>query len=43
MSSEVYTELLNTIEQQNKTIARLVEELEEKENLINELLAHAVG
>lgn len=38
MSSEVYTELLNTIDQQSKTIAQLVEELEEKENLINELM-----
>lgn len=38
MSLEVYTELLNTIDQQSKTIAQLVKELEEKENLINELM-----
>lgn len=38
MSIDVYTELLNTIEQQAKTIDTLAKELKEKENLINELM-----
>lgn len=36
--TEVYTELLNTLQQQTATIELLVEKLQEKENLINELL-----
>ncbi|WP_283957907.1 hypothetical protein [Marinilactibacillus psychrotolerans] len=36
--TEIYTELLNTLQQQTATIELLVEKLQEKENLINELL-----
>lgn len=38
MNPDVYTELINCIEQQSKTIDKLIKELHEKENLINELM-----
>lgn len=41
MSPDVYTELINCINQQSKVIDKLIKELQEKENLINELMKGA--